>query len=266
MGKISLEAKKNYSEYTKKYKIVIEEIIIREKALDYDIKTGKEIEDLEKKKIDMADCVLNMASYYILLNSLSTALLGIKNDNFLNEARKASYRAIIYMESVVTDMIDIPFSELSESQKSISGYDDKKRYEIVKKLGFTIDSIEKAFGDNSKWKWSFVELEGRFATVAKNLIDFKTLIKGMDPTLDGYETRMYHLNMVKELLHSAATRYREKYELNTFRIDDFKLAISYLSSLRRLHIYLGETADAEKTKKNIDSWKIKMEKDAAKSV
>ena len=32
MGKISLEAKKNYSEYTKKYKIVIEEIIIRGKG------------------------------------------------------------------------------------------------------------------------------------------------------------------------------------------------------------------------------------------
>ena len=266
MGKISLEAKKNYSEYTKKYKIIIEEIIIREKALDYDIKTGKEIDDIEKKKIDMADCVLNMASYYILLNSLSASLLGIKNDNFLNEARKACYRAIIYMESIVSDMIDVPFSELTENQKSISGYDDGKRYDIVKKLGFTIDSIEKAFGENSKWKWSFVELEGRFATVAKNLIDFKTLVKGMDPTVDGYEIRMHHLNLVKELLHTAATRYREKYELNTFRIDDFKSAISYLSALRRLHIYLGETSESEKTKKNIDSWKVKMEKDSAKSI
>ena len=266
MGKISQQARTNYSEYTKKYKIVIEEIIIREKALDYDIKTGKVIEDVEKKKIDMADCVLNMASYYILLNSLSVTLLGIKNDNFLNEARKACYRAIIYMEGVVTDLIDVPLSELSESQKSITGYDDKKRYEIIKKLGFTIDTIEKAFGDNSKWKWSFVELEGRFATVSKNLIDFKSLIKGMDPTVDGYEIRMYHLNLVKELLQKAATRYRGKYELNTFRIDDFKLAITYLSALRRIHIYLGETGEAETTKKNIDIWKDKMEKDAAKSI
>ncbi len=49
MGKISQQARKNYSEYTKKYKIIIEEIIIREKALDYDIKTGKILEDVERK-------------------------------------------------------------------------------------------------------------------------------------------------------------------------------------------------------------------------
>ena len=75
----------------------------------------------------------------------------------------------------------------------------------------------------------------------------------MDPTVDGYEIRMYHLNMVKDLLHDASMGYRNKYELNTFRIDDFKLAISYLSALRRIHIYLGETNDAETTKKNIEN-------------
>ena len=264
MGKISQQARDNYSEYTKKYKIIIEEIIIREKALDYDIRTGKVLDDLEKKKIDMADCVLNMASYYILLNSLSYTLLGIKNENFLNEARKACYRAIIYLEEIVSDLIDVPLSELSESQKSISGYDDKKRYHLIKKIGYTIESVEKYYGENTRWRWSFVELEGRFATVAKNLIDFKSLVKGMDPTLEGYEVRMHHLNLVKELLHTAANRYREKYTVGKTRIDDFKLAIRYLSALRRIHIYLGETNDAEVTKKNIDIWKSLMEKDSSK--
>jgi hypothetical protein len=266
MGKVSQQAKKNYSEYTKKYKIIIEEIIIREKALDYDVKTGKVLEDVERKKIDMTNSVLNMASYYILLNTLSVNLLGIKNENFLNEARKACYRAIIYLEGIVSDFIDVPLSELSENQKSISGYDDEKRYELVKKLGFTIDSVEKSYGENTRWRWSFVELEGRYATVSKNLIDFRSLVKGMDPTVEGYEIRMYHLNLVKELLHTSSTRYREKYELTTFRIDDFKLAINYLSALRRIHLYLGETSEAETTKKNIDIWKAKMEKDSVKSI
>ena len=127
MGKISQQAKNNYSEYTKKYKTIIEEIIVREKSLDTAIKSGKEIQNIELTKIEMADTVLNMASYYVLLNELSTTLLGIKNDNFLNEARKACYRAIIYIESVVTDMIDIPLSELAESQVQLSGLDDRKK-------------------------------------------------------------------------------------------------------------------------------------------
>ena len=74
------------------------------------------------------------------------------------------------------------FPELSVSLDKISELSDEKRFDIVKKLGFTIDMIKDAFGENSKWKWSFVELEGRFATVAKNMINYKTLVSGMDPT------------------------------------------------------------------------------------
>ncbi len=98
------------------------------------------------------------------------------------------------------------------------------------------------------------------------MINYKTLVAGMDPTSDGYEIRINHLNLAKKMLMSAATRYREKYELNTFRIDDFKLALNYLSALRRLHIYLGENNDAEVVKKNLEIWKIKMEKDSSKSI
>ena len=51
----------------------------------------------------------------------------------------------------------------------------------MRKMGFTIDSLEDGYGDNSKWKWSFVDLEGRFAATAKNLLNLRTFIAGMDP-------------------------------------------------------------------------------------
>ncbi|MDX9799979.1 MAG: hypothetical protein RBT69_01435 [Spirochaetia bacterium] len=266
MGKITQQARKDYTEHITKYKQIMEEIVKKENSFNSDLKTGKIKEKKEYKKIEIADNVLNLSSYYILLNSLSSNLLGVKNENFLNEARKSVYRALIYLESVVTDETDIPFSELAESLEKISELSDEKRFEIVKKLGFTIEMIKDAFGENSKWKWSFVELEGRFATVAKNLLNYKTLVSGMDPTAEGYELRVYHLNLVKKMLMLAATRYREKYELNTFRIDDFKLALGYLSALRRIHVYLGETNDSETVKKNLEIWKNKMEKDSSKSI
>lgn len=259
MAKLSAEAKKEFFEVIKVYKQQIEQIEQREKNLlkviDSDETGG------QYKRITMAEERLHLASYYLLLNQISQSMLSVKNDSYLNDARKSCYQSIIYLEDVVSDWIDAPYSEYAEYQEKIDGLEDSARYEIVVKLGYAIDSVKEDFGENTKWKWSFVELEGRFASIAKNLLNVKTLVAGMDSRVEGYETRMKHLSIVREKLLHAADRYREKYELSTSRIDDFKIAIQYLMALRRLHMQLGETDDAEKVKKKIDVWKNKMESD-----
>ncbi|HYW83560.1 MAG TPA: hypothetical protein VFB30_09910, partial [Spirochaetia bacterium] len=115
------------------------------------------------------------------------------------------------------------------------------------------------------WKWSFVELEGRFAAVTKNLLNLKTFVGSMDPRSEGYSARMSHLSLAKELLQQAADRYREKYELSTLRIDDIKVGILFLTAVRRLHIVLGEGDHADVVKKKAEIWRTKMENDLKKS-
>ncbi|MFW5802195.1 MAG: hypothetical protein ACOCVC_09195 [Spirochaeta sp.] len=259
MAKVSAEAKKEFFEIIKRYKQQIEQIEQREKNL---IKVVNSDETGgQYKRITLSDERLHLASYYLLLNRLSVTLLSVRNDSYLNDARKSCYQSIIYLEEVVSDWIDAPYSDYAELQEKIDGLEDSARYDIVIKLGFAIDSLKEDFGENTKWKWSFVELDGRFATVAKNLLNMKTLVAGLDPRVEGYEVRSKHLGIVKNKLGHAADRYREKYELSTNRIDDFKIAIQYLMALRRLHMQLGETAEAEKVKKKIDVWKNKMESD-----
>jgi hypothetical protein len=198
------------------------------------------------------------------MNSLSVALLGVKNEAFLNEARKGCYKCIIYLEEAVTPFVDVPFSEYEEHLARIDGFKDEPKYKLIRKLGFAIQSVMDELGENSKWKWSFVELEGRYATVAKNLLNLKTIVAGMDPRVEGYAIRVAHLNLAKRLLQQAADRYRQKYELSTVRADDFKLAIGYLSALRRIHIVLGESEDSDELRKKIEIWKTKMETDSRK--
>jgi hypothetical protein len=70
--------------------------------------------------------------------------------------------------------------------------------------------------------------------------------------------------MAKKLLMQAADRYREKYELSTNRIDDFKMGITFLGALRRLHIILGDKDDAETVKKKLDIWASKLDVDLKK--
>ncbi len=263
MAKISEEAKKRYSEKIKEYKNKIESMLQFEKETLQQVK--RDIPGANYKRLSLSNNSLNILSNYILLNELSLSLLGIKNDAFLNEARKCCYKSIIFLEEIVSPAIDVPFSDYEEGINSISAFSDKSRYQLLVKLGYSLDSVKEGFGENSKWKWSFVELEGRYAVVTKNLLDMKTFIGKLDPRIDGYSERLAHLNLAKRLLDSAANRYREKYELSTHHIDDMKLAINYLSALRRLHILLSESDEMDVIKRKIEIWKNKMESDMKKA-
>ncbi len=262
MGKISLAAKKKYNDMIREYKKVVNDALEKEKKTKLAMAQDKT--NVGYKKLALADDNLTIVSYLLLMNSLSVSLLGVKNEGFLNDARKCLYKSIIYLEEVVSAYIDAPFSELDQRLAAIEKLDDSARYKLVQKMGFAIYSVEEAFGKSSKWKWSFVELEGRYTTVLKNLINFKSLISKLNPNVPGYDDRRAHLDLALEMLRTTSARYREKYELSTLRIDDIKAGIWYLHALRRIQILMGEKEDVEITKRKIDVWTQKMEADLKK--
>jgi len=263
MRKPSDEARQRYAEYVKDYKTAIDAVLQKEKQ--YKESAAKDPAGVNYQRLALAEENINLVASYLLMNSLSQSFLGVKNENHLNESRKCIYRALIYLEEIVSPLVDAPFSDYEAGLATISSFTDENRYNLVRKLGFAIDSIEQEYGEGTKWKWSFVELEGRFAVVTKNLLNLKTFIAGMDPRVEGYSARLAHLALARELLAQAADRYREKYELSTMRIDDIKIGINYLSAVRRLHFVLGEAEQADVVKKKADIWRAKMENDLKKA-
>lgn len=283
MEKISSEAKKRYAERIKEYKERVEQIEVKNRELETSIEKtsksqgltsgqyrGDQFPDLEalkevnSKRFELGDQYLNIVSYYSLMNALSLSLLGIKNESFLNDARKSCYKSIIYMEEIVSPYVDAPFSDYQQGVDSLQDFDDQAKYRFLCKLGFSIDSVIEGFGTGSKWKWSFVELQGRYAVVSKNLLNLKTFIVQLDPRIQGYSERLAHVQLVKKILQQSADRYREKYELSTMRLDDIKKAILFLAALKRLYILLGEVEESEVVKKKMEIWKTKMEDDQKK--
>jgi hypothetical protein len=259
MGRVSTEAKRTYADKVRVYKQEIDQILQREKSLIQVIEKSDDPQVYQR--ITLAEDRLNLAAHYLLLNRISVSMLGIKNEAFLNDARRSCYESIIHLEKIVTDAIDVPFSDLDEVYESLADFPDRKRYDLLRKLGFTIESVIEGYGENTKWRWSFVELNGRFAVVYKNFINFKTIVAGLDPRVEDYQIRGKMLQQIKALLAKSADDYRLKYELSTSRIDDFKIAIRFLAALRRIHILFGETDDGDEIKKKADLWKIKMEDD-----
>ena len=260
MARVSTEARNRYVSKLQEFKADIERVGKREDQILALIEAKPEQTSI--RKLTLAHESLNLVSYYLLMNELSVTLLGLRNEEYLNTARKGCYKSIIFLEEVVSALIDSPFSDYEGRLAAILKIPDEKRFFLIRKLGFAIQSVVDSFGENTKWKWSFVELEARFATVAKNMLDLKNLLAGLDPRVEGYETRLAHLKLVKEYMQKSADGYRQKYELSTSRIDDFKMAITYLAGLRRLHIILGEADDSEALKKKIEIWKTKMEADS----
>ena len=262
MAKISNEDRHQYYEKIKPYKAIIQSLLKREQMVLQIIK--KDSHGAAFKRLTLADEMLYLASYYMIMDGVSQSMLKLRNEEALNDGRKSLYKAVIYLEEVVSPLVDAPFSEYEERLAEIAPIDARRRYAIIRKTGLALNLLEDAYGDNTKWKWAFVELEGRYAAVAKNIIDLKAAVVNTDPRSPDYEPTVYHLRLIKKLLHQAADRYREKYELSTNRIDDFKMAINFLNSLKRIHILLGEREFVEPLKKKADIWNAKLEVDMKK--
>ncbi|MCI5607637.1 MAG: hypothetical protein SOT46_11670 [Treponema sp.] len=261
MAKISEETRLHFNSAITPYKEKINATLEKEKTMLNSMHEGDI--DYENKKLLLCEDMIYVSSLYIAQNSLSVKVMEVKNNDALNDARKVLYKAIIYLEELVSNIIDVPYADLSKYHDKLLNVPITRRYGIIKKLGLAINILKDAFGDNSKWKWSFVELEGRFTTVAKNLIDMKTACKDyFDPRSTNYETTVLYIRMITKLLNDSANAYRDKYELSTRRIDDMRNAIKYLLASRKLYIALGNSEQAEEVKKKALVWKDKMDSDA----
>lgn len=213
------------------------------------------------KRLGLAEDMLNLASNYMVLNGVSQAMMDQKNEIALNEARKSLYKGVIYLENTVTAFVDAAFSEYEDKLALISTVSAAERFRLIKKTALAIKLLENAYGENSKWKWSFVDLEGRFAAVAKNILDLKKAAANTDYQSADYEPIIYHIRLIKKLLTTAAGRYRDRYELSTNRIEDFKQGLNFLNALKRILFLLGEKDETEAVKKKSEAWAAKLDMD-----
>jgi hypothetical protein len=250
MAKINEQDRHLYREKIKVYSTMVKAILKNE--ADLLIQIRKNHPEAALKKITLVDEMLNLVSGYMAVNGVSLAVLKVKNEEALNDARKTLYKAVIYLEEVVGNYIDASFSEYEEKLSAIESFDQNQRYNLIRKMGLTIDMLQNAYGDNSKWRWTFVELEGRLAATSKNILDLRNAVANSRPESPYYESTVYHLRLVKELLSRAASRYRDKYELSTQQMPDFRTGILFLSALKRIHIVLSESEEAEEIKKKLN--------------
>lgn len=261
MSPISKQMSKVWSDRQSELKTVLKDLSNREREILATFE-GLPPQNLAIKRLELANLMMDMISYNIVISDLCRSLTKVKSENHLNEARKLAYKALIYLEDVVSNFIDVPFSEYENRLRYIRGFPDNERLKLMNKLGLCIQMVIDSLGENSKWKWSYTELRGRYTVVLKNIIDLKKYVAEFDPRNPGYQERFMLMAKAKQMLADVADSYRQKYELTSQRLDDMRLAISYLSALKRIHGVLAEPDESDAVKKKIEVWKAKMEDDS----
>ena len=91
MGKITQEQRNRYFEKVKEHRKTIEAGLAKEKTL-LDL-LSKDESGAGYKRLMLANDALDLCSWYMLVNGLSVSLLGIKNEDYLLEARKTLVRS-----------------------------------------------------------------------------------------------------------------------------------------------------------------------------
>jgi hypothetical protein len=251
-----------YTEKTKFYSASVEHILKETQDVEAALKQGG-MPEPEFMKIKLSISMLTLVSNYLAMYQVFLSVMGTKNENVLNDARKAMHKCLVYLEDVVTKIIDAPFSDYEEGLSRIAAVSPAQRFSLVEKIGQQLSNLKEAYGKTSKWVWTFVELEGRYAVVAKNFINLRDYFVNSDFESPHYEPTVRHIKRVRELLEQSADGYRKKYELSTKSIEDFQKGINYLSAIKRLDIFTGDQASAVTTKKKIETWTAKMTADAA---
>ncbi|MEW6526309.1 MAG: hypothetical protein AB1444_06535 [Spirochaetota bacterium] len=256
---ITKAEKAAYNDFIKGYKAKLDELT-------------KQIKEAEQKKKKMSnimgyvniELILLYTKYiYTLLNmnKASLDMLKIKNERFLNDARKEFYRILQLFEEIVGKDIDRPLKENEEYLQAIAKLNPTQILNLIKELHTLLQKIMEALGESSKWKWSFVELQGRVAVITKNLINFSDLQKYRDPRKEFYYDRQEMLKLCKQSLSEAAKQYRNKYEISTKSSEDILRSIELLTALRRINILFGESEEAEKLKNTIEALRLRLEAD-----
>ena len=156
MAKISEVTRLEFADAIKPYQSKITAILSKEKTVLNAIAGGGK--EAPYKKLMLCEDMIYVASLYMAQNSISLKILEVKNNDALNDARKILYKAIIYLEELVTNIIDIPYVDLAKNYEQIADYSVAKRFYLIRKLGLAITLLEDAFGDNSKWKRLRIEI------------------------------------------------------------------------------------------------------------
>ena len=248
-------------------------------AYDNDIKAiriksdelEKKIKDLFHKRkhnpnlepyynLEISTYLMGTIELYLRMNDLSIDMLGIKNNKTLDLSKSNFSKILLLLKETVGDEAERDSLRENENYlQLIDKINPRQILDFLIRLDRIFFDLKSNMGEESKWKWLFVELQAKLAVINRNFINFSDILKYRDPRAPFFRDRNEHVRMAKNGLEEAAKQYRTKYELSAKSREDLKKSIEMLEALRKIYFTLGESSEADKIKTTIDAGKFTLE-------
>ena len=103
MAKITAENRALFNLKIGPFKTEVNKIFEKEKSM-LDL-IARDNTGIAYKKFLLAEEMIHVTTIFLTMNNLSVEILDTKNTESLNDGRKAIYKAIIYLEDIVTDIL-----------------------------------------------------------------------------------------------------------------------------------------------------------------
>ncbi|MFH0975776.1 MAG: hypothetical protein V1874_08325 [Spirochaetota bacterium] len=251
-----------YTNYVKEHQSEIEKIRAKIKEITAKMKSMHAISGY--LKIEAIIESLKIIKLFLKMNDISFDMLGQKNETYLNNARKEVYKILQLAEEIVGNDLDRSLKENEDYLIKIEKVNPAQILNLMQLIMEVISKLIKGFGESSKWKWSFVDIQGRMAVIIKNFINFTALQKSRDPRIEFFKERRDLLKFCKTNLNMAAQQFRSRYEISAQVPADIIKSIELLTALRKINVLTGESDEAAKLKNTIDALKERLESEERK--
>jgi hypothetical protein len=254
--------KAQYDQQVKSPKVEIE--AANKRLKDVQAKKKKSVNVAPYYNLEMVMEHINITMLYLNMSDMSLNILQTRNTAFLESAKKEFYKVLPLIEEIVGTEIDRPLVDNKESLKKIEQVTIRQILQLSQKILFVFETLIDKMGENNKFKWSFVDLYVRIATMIKNLINFSELEKYRDMRNPFFKDRTELIKLCKSTLEEAGKQARQKYEMTSLAPGEIKKAIDLVSVLRKINVLFGEAEDAQKNKTLIDALKARLEEEEKK--
>ncbi|MCB1309277.1 MAG: hypothetical protein KDK30_13885 [Leptospiraceae bacterium] len=197
---------------------------------------------------------IQRANTLVLMSRLSQEIQNIKNDSYLNDARRELNSLIGDLMKVVGEDIDGTLTENQELLPLIAQVSWEQRLHLCQGFKESIQNVKNAMGESSKWRWSFPDMHMRLATLARNLLDFKAYERiSKDPSHDDYRPLQEYFQFMMEESQLAAQEFRTKYELSTRDVSDLQKIQRIFEFQKKIYSFSGQKEELKRVSTSLDN-------------
>lgn len=254
---VTKEQKRLFNEKVKTYKNQLEDIKRESSTLKAVGRSNSIIDPYVQ--IQLAVLSLQRANTLIVMSRLSIEIQNLKNDSYLNDARKEISNKLNDLLRIVGDNLDGSLTENRDNLKKIEKMTPPRKIRLMEGFKRTTEEVKEVLGPKSKWRWSFPEIHLKTAILAKNMFDFVEFGKVRDPGEEFFRDRHELLAFITNELLYSAQEYRSRYELSTKDVSDLQIIQRIQELLIRIYSVTGNQNELVKMKNALDAMKEKIE-------